>query len=293
MNQHYSGNYPNNDHEADEFEKRLSSIQLARPSEKYLRIPEQLASTSTAAGWLNWRWLSVAAAAIVIASVAIMNLSMVDSTISPLEPPLLASENRNLLPEPSPAIAARFIEGTHYTVLPSPVGFADGATTEVSMFFWYPCWPCATFEEHLTAWESELPDEVTLTRIPAIWSAEMRFQAQAYYSAQLLGVEDETHLKFYTAFQKDNSTINSEQDLQLFFEDFGVSALEFMRAFHSDALQERILLAEQSNNDYQVQSTPSMFVAGKFAISPQTAGGLEEMLLVADYLLELETQRVR
>lgn len=297
MNQHYDGTHhddsDHNNHDADELEKRLYTIGLARPSEKYLRIPEQLASTSSATAWLNWRWLSVAAAAIVIASGAILSLSTIDSGVFPAEPPVLATEDSNPAVETTSAIAGRYMEGMHYTALPNPIGLTDGSTTEVSMFFWYPCWPCSSFEEHLAAWESDLPADIILTRIPAIWSAEMRFQAQAYYTAQLLGVEDETHRRFYTAFQKNNSTINSEQDLQLFFEGFGVSALEFMRLFHSDVLQERIQQAEQANNDYQIQSTPSLFVAGKYAISPQTAGGLEEMLEVADYLLELETQRVR
>ena len=110
-------------------------------------------------------------------------------------------------------------------------------------------------------------------------------------NAQLLAVEDVTHRQFYTAFQRDNATINSELDLQLFFEGIGVPAFEFMRVFHSDLVQERIEQAVQANYDYQIQFTPALFVAGKYAISPQSAGGLEEILEVTDYLFELEHRR--
>jgi thiol:disulfide interchange protein DsbA len=163
---------------------------------------------------------------------------------------------------------------------------SDSITTQVVAFFWYPCWPCSEFEEHLTSWENNLGDDVTLTRVPAIWSSAMRFHARAYYTVQALGVLDQTHRQFYIEFEKDSPTVANEEELQKFFATIGISASDFYAAYHSETTLDFLQHAEAENIAYQTQSTPSMFVVGKYGISPFGAGGFPEMLEVTDFLIE-------
>lgn len=291
MNQHFNNNSEEN---SDEFEKRLSAISLVTPSEKYKQIPDRLQTEVTTQDWGHWRWLAAGALACsaVILVLTDIDLTNLDSTMETQPENFVAESSGSLLQDNQPELTGslsaeqRFVAGNHYIELRNPIDMSDSTTTEVVAFFWYPCWPCSEFEEYLTSWESELSDDVTLTRIPAIWSSTMRFHARAYFTAQVLGVLDQSHRQFYIEFEKDSPKVANEEELQQFFSTIGISAAEFLRAYHSETILELLDYAEEENRVYQIQSTPSIFVAGKYGISPQGAGGFQEMLEVTDFLIE-------
>lgn len=291
MNQHYD--HDSNDN-PDELEKRLSAASLVAPSAEYKQIPSRLQAKVITRGWGQLRWISAGALVCFIATLALMQFDFggFDATGEHQSNNLIAENTEQLSQSNQTNLAGTFtpeqqyISGTHYIELSNPVDLSDSTTTEVVAFFWYPCWPCSEFEEHLSYWESELSEDITLTRIPAIWSATMRFHARAYYTAQTLGVLDRTHRQFYIQFEKDNPTISNEEELQQFFSSIGISTAEFISAYGSDTTMQLLQNAEEENRAYQIQSTPSMFVAGKFGISPQGAGGFQEMLDVTDFLVD-------
>ncbi len=284
MNQHF---LHNGDENSDDLEQRLAAISLLPPSADYQQIPSRLGKSTAARTW-TWRhWLPASA---LVTALAVALLLAIPSGEEPVQ---LAAESVFDAQTAGPAIPSaaaeaepRFVEGTHYVALREPLDLSDSTTTQVVAFFWYPCWPCAEFEEFLTAWEAGLGEDVTLTRVPAIWSESMRFHARAYYTAQALGVGDRAHLTLFTAFHRDNPTVSDELELQQYFLELGVSATEFLAAYNAESTLERLAQAERQNFDYQIQSTPSLFVSGRYAVSPTTAGGHPQMLEVVDYLIE-------
>lgn len=291
MNQHYDHSSEDN---LDELEKQLASVSLVAPTDSYHRIPESFKTggdSPTAAENRFWPWFAIPVLCGVFAFGLYSFFQSKDS--------ILATENRiadsdrssssTNAPDEAALMASApespFQEGTHYFELANPLDMSDSAATEVVAFFWYPCWPCNEFEELLTDWAANLPAGVTLIRVPTIWSEEMRFPAQAYYTAQLLGVLDRAHRQFYLEFEKNEPTITGEIELQLFFAGLGISAARFNEVFHSAEVQNLVDSAVQSNRNYEVQATPTLFVHGQYRIS-SAPGGHAEMLEVANYLID-------
>ena len=290
MNQHFDNSGTDDN---DELEKRLAAVSLVAPSENYRQIPTALQTKIPSQSW-GFR-VRLAPSALACAVALLLVTAIYFSNSSPglnVESEQLAMEGGgSSLPSVEQVLVAdtsdvpHFVAGEHYIELTNPIGETNATSTEVVAFFWYPCWPCSVFEDYLADWESELGDSVSLTRMPAIWSSAMRFHAQAYFTAQQLGVLDRAHRQLYIELERDAPSITNEQELQQFFSTLGVTDEEFLRAYHSQATLDLLQAAELANRAYQIQATPSVFVAGRYGISPASAGGLQEMLEVADFLL--------
>lgn len=291
---------PHKNNMNDEFESRLSNYSLLSPSDSYGEIAVILRQKNRTTGWRFQRWI----AAVTLSGIAMLlatntnvvtydNPSQKNSSQSIAENDTVTHDDTIITSTTQVSVAAKndsieqiYIEGRDYIELSNPAIVTNQGTTDVAAFFWYPCWPCAEFEEYLTDWESTLDSNVMVTRIPAIWSSSMRFHARAFYTAQLLEVTSASHRLFYTAFDRENPTVRNEEDLQRFFESLGVSASEFYFAYESDTVETLLQQAEALNRAYQVQSTPTIYVGGRFSISPANAGGFSEVIEVANFLID-------
>ena len=89
---------------------------------------------------------------------------------------------------------SEFELGTHYNRLtPSQPTSSGPEQVEVAEIFWYGCPHCNTFDPYLNAWESDKAEHISFVRIPAVWNPLVRFHAQAFYTAAVLGKGDEMH----------------------------------------------------------------------------------------------------
>jgi thiol:disulfide interchange protein DsbA len=197
---------------------------------------------------------------------------------------------------PSPFLAAdrpdtRFVAGRDYERLPAPVptGSADGRI-EVSEFFMFWCAHCFAFEPELAAWSDTKPDFVDLVRIPALFNAAAVLQAQAFYTAEALGLIDEMRGPFYDEIHVRGNPLASRHDIQEFFTRFGVSEARFDEVFDSFGVRANLERAEDLNRRYRVSSTPSIGVNGKYLTNASMTGTNELMLEVVDSLVETEAR---
>ncbi len=288
MNQHFDHQ---REDDRDELEKQLASISLARPSADYQQLPQALAQGKHSLLSKLWPWAAIPALLTVIALIALPQLDTADTELPLTLPVAELEQQRSSNPDSdnSALLASNsnppYLEGTHYVELANTLDMSDSTTTQVTVFFWYPCSHCNAFEAVLQDWIAALPENVSLVRIPTIWSAEMRFPARAFYTAQALGVADLVHRELYNQFEQDRATINNENDLREFFQRYGVSPARFDAVFNSEEIRQLVENAETSNQFYDVQATPTIFVHGRYQISGQ-AGGHQEMLNVTDYLIE-------
>ena len=62
--------------------------------------------------------------------------------------------------------AADYEEGVHYFELPIAVGIVPDGKIEVTEYFSYGCGHCYQFDPILTAWETNLADDVEFNRTP-------------------------------------------------------------------------------------------------------------------------------
>lgn len=183
----------------------------------------------------------------------------------------------------------RFVAGRDYERLPvpAPTASAEG-TIEVCEFFMFWCIHCYEFESELDAWSEAQPDYVDLVRVPALFNSTARLQAQAFYTAEALGLIDVMRQPFYEEIHVRGNPLATRQDIRQFFARFGVAEARFDEVFDSFGVQANLRRAEELNRRYRVSATPSLAVNGKYLTNSSMTGSNEAMLEVVDSLVEAE-----
>lgn len=187
------------------------------------------------------------------------------------------------------ASAALAQGGQGYVTLPTPQPTDTAKGVEVREFFSYGCHHCATFRPLMERWlDGAAPEGVNFTRTPVVFSDGWRPLAQFYYTAETLGVVEQTHAAMFAAIHEQNRRIRGKQDVVRFLVEQGVEEDKAVAAFDSFAVDMKMRQGAQQQRSHRIESTPSVVVAGKFLVSPNTAGGHAGMIQVIDRLVRQE-----
>lgn len=179
-------------------------------------------------------------------------------------------------------------EGIEYHKIDPPQPTVTQDKIEVVELFWYGCPHCYHFEPMLQKWLKNKPDNVVFVRIPAIFNPGWALHAKAYYTAEALGVLDKLHEPLFDAIHKHHKRLGSEEELQKFFAEYGVSAEDFSNTFHSFVIDAKVRRAADLSKRYHIDGVPSMIVNGKYRTDGTLAHGQPEILKVVDYLINKE-----
>lgn len=193
----------------------------------------------------------------------------------------------SLTASPAMAQVARYVAGTHYQELDTPVRTADASKIEVIELFWYGCPGCYAFEPLMANWESTLPQDVDHKRLPAVWDPITKIHAQAYYAAHALDAIDAVHQPFFDEYHQNRNRLHNDAVIREFFESCGISRDDFDRIFNSFSVRTRVNQAEAKMKEYGPAQTPSLYINGKYVVT-RGNGGYQEMIQVANYLVGLE-----
>ena len=189
----------------------------------------------------------------------------------------------------APVRAADFVEGTHYERLPVTVDTKDDSKVEVVEVFSYACVHCFNFDPMIDAWKARQDEGVDFQRVPAIFSADWELLAQAFYTAETLGVGDAVHMPIFEGIHVKNQDLRRAPLLMdLFSETADVSEDDFNTAYSSFSVRSRVQQAKAKVRAYRVTGVPSMVVNGKYRVDGRMAGNNTKMLQVVDYLVQLE-----
>ncbi|MGD8616352.1 MAG: thiol:disulfide interchange protein DsbA/DsbL [Gammaproteobacteria bacterium] len=188
----------------------------------------------------------------------------------------------------APLVYADYDEGIDYTLLAKAQPTDTPDKIEVRELFWYGCPHCYHLEPQIEAWLEEKPDDVEFVRMPAVLGASWELLARAYYTAQLLDVEDRIHGPLFDRIHKQRKPIRNVAELKAFFVDQGISAEDFDRTFQSFAVVTKTNRARQARAMYGITGVPVLIVDGKYVVSAKMAGGNKEMLEVVDFLVAKE-----
>lgn len=184
------------------------------------------------------------------------------------------------------AQAMEFEEGTHYERLTVPVQTADDTRVEVVEAFSYACVHCKTFDPAVNDWHHEQGAGVDFQRMPAIFNQTWAIFAQAYYTAEVLGVEDEVHTPIFKAIHEQGKDLRDPAAMAILFETYaGVSKESFDQVYNSFGVRSKMQQAQANGRAYGLTGTPSMIVDGIFRTDGQMSGSNAMMLEVVDYLV--------
>jgi thiol:disulfide interchange protein DsbA len=189
---------------------------------------------------------------------------------------------------PGSALAKDYQEGKEYLLLSPQQPTSTGDKIEVVELFWYGCPHCYELEPQVQAWLKNKPADVELVRMPAVLGQRWELLAQAYYTAELLGITDKIHPALFAAIHDKHMKIDDEAALQAFFVDQGVSAEDFKKTFNSFAVAVKMNNSRQMTRRYKITGVPTIIVNGKYSTGAKLAGSNQALFEVVDYLVAQE-----
>ena len=188
----------------------------------------------------------------------------------------------------SAAVSAQeLVEGQHYTLLESPVATqVDEDQIEVTEAFWFGCPHCYRLQTPVNEWYETLDDDVSIVKMPATMGGDWNTHATAFYAAQSLGSEEELHQDFFDAIHQDDRSLTDADDIAEFFSGYGVSEKEAKQALTAFSVRSEVNKANSRMREMRLMGVPALIVDGRYVVSPQSAGSLENMPQIADALIE-------
>lgn len=186
----------------------------------------------------------------------------------------------------------KYPDGKFFNTLTTAQGTSSSpGKIEVAEVFWYGCSHCYALEPLLGDWVKKLPADVSFVRIPVVWNPVNETHARIYYTAEALGKLDQISPAMFRSIHVENRPITDEKDIQLLFEQNGVSAADFNKAFRSFSVDSQIKRAKDLTVRYHVRGVPLIVVDGKYTTDGPEIRSHQDMLAVTEELIQRERQQ--
>jgi protein dithiol oxidoreductase (disulfide-forming) len=182
------------------------------------------------------------------------------------------------------------VEGQDYFLItpPQPTSGDKVVVTEV---FSYACPHCAHFQPYAEELKSKLPAGAQFDLLPAVFNAQWEPFARAFYTAKSLGLVDKTHQALFDAIHRDHQPLRTIEDLaNLFYSNYGAAPGSFISTATSFVIEGQMASGNQLVHDYQVDSTPTLVIDGKYRVTAVAERGIgfAQMVPIALELVQRE-----
>jgi thiol:disulfide interchange protein DsbA len=203
--------------------------------------------------------------------------------------------------------AATWTEGVNYFAVqpPRPTSLPPGKV-EVTEIFSYACPACNVFQPTLHKLKQSLPANAVLDYVPASFNTAEdwpMFQL-AYLTAQMLGVDQQTHEAMFDAVWKSGSDLavldashglksrmpTIEDAAKFYNQKAGVPVEKFLATAKSFAVDVKVRSTEDLLKAYRVDRTPTIVVNGKYRLFVESAGDNDKLIELVNYLVAKETK---
>lgn len=201
--------------------------------------------------------------------------------------------------------AANWIEGVNYFEIRSAQKPAVPAgKVEVTEVFSYACPACNIFVPTMHKLKQSLPANAVVDYVPAAFNTAEdwpMFQL-AYCTAQALGVEEKAHDAMYDAVWKGGdlsvtdgsgnikSHLPAIEDAAKFYnQKTGVPIDKFLAASKSMGVDMCVRKDQELVRTYRIDRTPTIVVNGRYTVHVQSAGGIDQLIELVNYLVAKES----
>jgi len=188
------------------------------------------------------------------------------------------------------AQSEQFRDGVHYFTLDQMASTRISDVISVTEIFSYGCHACNDFEPFMQNWKGKQADDVKLNRIPVGFGRPAwELLAKAYVMAEILGVEEDTHVPMMDAIWKEKRQMRSLEDIAAFYAGLGVDKDKYLALDNSFMLNMRQNQNKDKLGIYSPRGTPTMVVNDKYKIlTSQAVPNYQALLTVVDFLVVKE-----
>ncbi len=188
--------------------------------------------------------------------------------------------------------AADPMEEVDYRVIPKQQ-LSDTERIEVVYFFYYGCTWCYQFEGYVADWLKNKPTDVSFRRVAAVRSSKWITLTRAFYTYEALDLLPRLHAATFRAFHREDVNLQSESTLFDWVEKQGVGRKRFEEVFQSEAVTARVMNSRAITNAFEVESTPSVAVDGRYLTSSGMTGGVAQLITVVEALIKMVREERR
>jgi protein dithiol oxidoreductase (disulfide-forming) len=198
-------------------------------------------------------------------------------------------------------------EGVNYFRIepPRPVSVPPGKV-EVTEVFSYACPACNIFQATIHKLKQSLPPNAVLDYLPAAFNTaeDWPMFRLAYYTAQALGIDQQTHDAMFDAVWKGGelSTIDPstkglksrmptiEDAAKFYNQRSGVPIDKFIAMSKSFSVDLKVRTADDLVAAYRVDRTPTIVVNGKYRLHVESAGSTDQLIELVKFLVAKESK---
>jgi thiol:disulfide interchange protein DsbA len=159
--------------------------------------------------------------------------------------------------------------GVEYTTLDTAQPLeVSGKKAEVIEFFMYHCPACYALEPALLAWRKQRGDKVAFRRVHLPRQRENDPEARLFVTLEALGMADSLHAKVLQTWHVDRQRLASDADNLAWAVRNGIERARFTDAYNSFGTTTRLRNLPRTAINYQVESTPTIIVDGRYLTTP-------------------------
>jgi thiol:disulfide interchange protein DsbA len=184
------------------------------------------------------------------------------------------------------------MEDVDYRVIPQQ-RLSDTERIEVVYFFYYGCQWCYQFEPFVDDWLKRKPVDVSFRRVPALRNTKWVVLTRAYYTFETMNLLPRLHAPTFRAFHRDDVNLQSEGTLFEWVEKQGIDRKRFEQVFQSEAVTARLANSRALTNAFEVESTPSVAVDGRYLTSSGMTGGVAQLITAVEELIKMAREERR
>ena len=177
--------------------------------------------------------------------------------------------------------------GAQFEAVAQPIATDNAAKIEVMEIFWYGCNHCYQMDAPLNAWVKKLPSDVYFKRVPGLPNPSWAPMAKAFYAMETLGVAEKLHTPLFDAINKSKTLNPTDEKAAIAWvtAQSGMDKLKVEQAFKSFTINTSLNRAAQIFRASGATGVPSLVIDGKYITSSTMAGGNEQALKAADYII--------
>ena len=177
--------------------------------------------------------------------------------------------------------------GAQFDAVAQPIATDNAAKIEVMEIFWYGCIHCYQMDAPLNAWVKKLPSDVYFKRVPGLPNPSWAPMAKAFYAMETLGVAEKLHTPLFDAINKSKTLNPTDEKAAIAWvtQQSGMDKLKVEQAFKSFTINTNLNRAAQIFRASGATGVPSLVIDGKYITSSTMAGGNEQALKTADYII--------
>jgi len=162
---------------------------------------------------------------------------------------------------------------------------------EVLEFFNFSCPHCFRMQGRIAQWKknNDLSD-VELIHQPVVFQNANGHYARMFHTIDAMGGDKRGELydDIFNSIHRKRVLLNSKGRFADWMEEHGFDGARAEKVYDSFSVNAKVNRDEKISDDYGVNSTPQMAVAGKYLITAGSAGSLQGMLDIATALIERE-----